>query len=243
MGLRLYDSRTRQVRDFEPLTPGVATIYVCGATVQAPPHIGHMRAAIAFDILRRFLTASGTDVVYATNITDIDDKILHNAGHEGIPWWALAERNTREFRKGYDALGVLPPTVEPHATGHIPEMIELIQRLIDKGHAYASGGDVYFDVRSDPSYGELSNQQIDNLQQPEDPGAKARPARLRAVEGRQAGRARLGNAVGPGSTGLAPRVLGDGDEVPRPGVRHPRRRPRPRLPAPRERAGAVALRR
>jgi cysteinyl-tRNA synthetase len=166
VGLRLYDSRTRQVRDFEPLTPGTVTIYVCGATVQAPPHVGHMRAGIAFDILRRFLIASGNDVQYATNVTDIDDKILHNAGHEGVPWWALAERNTREFRAGYDALGILPPTVEPHATGHIPEMLDLIQRLIDKDHAYASGGDVYFNVRSDPAYGELSGQKIESLQQP-----------------------------------------------------------------------------
>src|SRR4051812_46071557 len=130
-----------------------------------------MRAAIAFDVLRRWLATSGHAVHYATNITDIDDKILHNASHEGIPWWALAERHTREFRAGYDALGVLPPTVEPHATGHVPEMIELMHRLIDRNHAYASGGDVYFDVRSDAAYGGLSNQKIEGLQQP----AETRP--------------------------------------------------------------------
>ena len=146
------------------------TIYVCGPTVQAPPHVGHLRAAVAFDILRRWLTASGYDVVFATNVTDIDDKILHNAGHEGVPWWALAERNTRAFRQAYDAVGVLPPTVEPRATGHVPEMIALMQRLVDAGHAYASGGDVYFDVRSDKSYGELSNQRIENMQGTEDQG-------------------------------------------------------------------------
>src|SRR3954464_5419352 len=158
VGLQLYDTRTRQTREFRPLAPGRVTIYVCGPTVQAPPHVGHLRAAVAFDILRRWLTKSGYDVAFATNVTDIDDKILHNAGHEGVPWWALAERNTRAFRVAYDALGVLPPTVEPRATGHVPEMITLMQRLIDAGHAYASGGDVYFDVRSDKHYGELSGQ-------------------------------------------------------------------------------------
>jgi cysteinyl-tRNA synthetase len=201
VGLRLYDSRTRQVRDFEPLTPGVVTIYVCGATVQAPPHIGHMRAGIAFDILRRFLIASGNDVLFATNVTDIDDKILHNAAHEGVPWWALAERNTREFRAGYDALGVLPPSVEPHATGHIPEMLDLIQRLIDKDHAYASGGDVYFNVRSDPSYGELSNQQIDNLQQPEDVGHKRDALDFALWKGGKPGEPSWETPWGPGRPG------------------------------------------
>ncbi|MFL6240153.1 MAG: cysteine--tRNA ligase [Actinomycetes bacterium] len=172
MALELYDTRTRQTRQFTPLTPDRVTIYVCGPTVQAPPHVGHLRAAVAFDILRRWLTASGYDVVFATNVTDIDDKILHNAGHEQIAWWQLAERNTRAFRQAYDALGVLPPTVEPRATGHVPEMVTLMQRLIDGAHAYASAGDVYFDVRSDPSYGELSNQRIENMQQPEELGHK-----------------------------------------------------------------------
>src|SRR5438309_8082070 len=175
--LRLYDTLARELREFAPLRAdeGLVTVYVCGPTVQAPPHVGHARAAVAFDILRRWLSASGYDVVFASNVTDIDDKILHNAGHESIPWWALAERNTRLFRQAYDALGVLPPTVEPRATGHIPEMLELIERLLDSGHAYASAGDVYFDVRSDPAYGELSNQQVANLQQPEDVGAKRDP--------------------------------------------------------------------
>jgi cysteinyl-tRNA synthetase len=175
VALRLYDTRTRQTRDFTPLTPGRVTIYVCGPTVQAPPHVGHARAAVAFDILRRWLSTSGYDVVFASNVTDIDDKILHNAGHEDVPWWALAERNTRLFRQAYDALGVLAPTVEPRATGHIPEMLALIQRLLDNGHAYPSKGDVYFDVRSDSTYGELSNQQVANLAQPEDLGAKRDP--------------------------------------------------------------------
>jgi cysteinyl-tRNA synthetase len=170
--LRLHDTRTRSVRPFEPLTRGVVTVYVCGPTVQSPPHVGHARSAVAFDLLRRWLLASGHEVVFARNVTDIDDKILHNAGHEEIPWWALAERNTRAFMAAYDALGVLPPTVEPRATGHVPEMIVLMQRLIDAGHAYPAGGSVYFDVRSFPSYGELSGQRIDAMQASEDPGDK-----------------------------------------------------------------------
>jgi len=170
--LRLHDTRTRSVRPFEPLTRGVVTVYVCGPTVQSPPHVGHARSAVAFDLLRRWLLASGHEVVFARNVTDIDDKILHNAGHEEISWWALAERNTRAFTAAYDALGVLPPTVEPRATGHVPEMIVLMQRLIDAGHAYPAGGSVYFDVRSFPSYGELSGQRIDAMQASEDPGDK-----------------------------------------------------------------------
>ena len=163
MSLHLYDSLSRQLRPFEPLQPGRAGIYVCGPTVQSPPHVGHLRSAVAFDQLRRWLTASGYDVTYIRNVTDIDDKILHNAGHEDVPWWQLAERNTRLFTAAYDAVGCLPPTYEPRATGHVPEMIVLMDRLIEAGHAYASGGDVYFDVRSLPSYGELSGQRPDAM--------------------------------------------------------------------------------
>jgi len=165
--LVLHDTRARAARPFEPVVPGVASVYVCGPTVQAPPHVGHARSAVAFDILRRWLTESGYAVTYVRNVTDIDDKIIHVAGHEGVSSWVVAERNTRAFNAAYDALGVLPPTVEPRATGHVPEMIALMQTLIDKGHAYASGGDVYFDVRSFGSYGELSGQQPDAMMQTE----------------------------------------------------------------------------
>jgi cysteinyl-tRNA synthetase len=201
VGLHLYDTRSRQTREFTPIEPGRVSIYVCGPTVQAPPHVGHLRAAVAFDILRRWLTASGYDVVFATNVTDIDDKILHNAGHEDIPWWRLAERNTRAFREAYDAVGVLPPTVEPRATGHIPEMIGLMHRLIDGGHAYGSGGDVYFDVRSDPSYGELSNQRIENLQQPEELGHKRDAIDFALWKGAKPGEPYWDTPWGPGRPG------------------------------------------
>lgn len=149
---------------FEPLVAGRVGIYVCGPTVQAEPHIGHVRSAVVFDILRRWLLAQGLDVVFVRNVTDIDDKIIHDAGHLGIEWWALAERNTRAFNAAYDAVGVLPPTVEPRATGHLPQMIDLMHMLIEARYAYASGGDVYFNVRALPSYGEISHQDPDNLQ-------------------------------------------------------------------------------
>jgi cysteinyl-tRNA synthetase len=164
VSLRLYDTAVRAVRDFTPLRPGRASVYVCGLTVQGPPHIGHVRAALAFDVLRRWLTASGLDVTYVRNVTDIDDKILAKADQHGVPWWAWAYGNERACTRAYDVLGVLPPTYEPRATGHIPEMVVLMERLIERGHAYAVDGDVYFDVRSFPEYGALTGQKLDDLQ-------------------------------------------------------------------------------
>jgi cysteinyl-tRNA synthetase len=162
--LHLYDSATRSLREFVPLEPGKASIYLCGLTVQGPPHIGHSRNWVTTDILRRWLERSGYAVTYVRNVTDIDDKILIKADESGEPWWALAYRNERAIRTAEIALGALPPTYEPRATGHITEMIELIQRLMDNAHAYASGGDVFFDVTSLPSYGSLSGQRVDEMQ-------------------------------------------------------------------------------
>jgi len=167
--LKLYNTATRQVADFQPLKPGQVGIYLCGATVQAPPHIGHIRSGVNFDILRRWLTASGYDVTFIRNVTDIDDKILHKAAHEEIPWWAVAQKYERAFTEAYRALNVLPPTYEPRATGHITQMIELMELLIANGSAYAPGnGDVYLDVRHLKSYLTLSNQKLDDLQSAED---------------------------------------------------------------------------
>ncbi|GAB2521549.1 cysteine--tRNA ligase [Nocardiopsis aegyptia] len=166
MSLRFYDTSARQVREFTPLREGCASLYLCGATVQAPPHIGHIRSGVNFDILRRWLTHLGYDVTFCRNVTDIDDKIINVAAAEDVPWWQVSERNQRAFTHAYDVLGCLPPTVEPRATGHVPEMIDLMRRLIDAGHAYAAddrSGDVYFDVRSYPRYGELSNQRPDQV--------------------------------------------------------------------------------
>jgi cysteinyl-tRNA synthetase len=170
--LRLHDTETRTVREFQPVTPGRASVYLCGATVQGTPHLGHLRSAVCFDILVRWLEASGYQVTYCRNVTDIDDKILRAAAAEGIPWWALAERNLRAFTEAYDALGCRPPDVQPRATGHIPEMIELIERLIEGGHAYQAGGDVYFDVRTDPGYGELSGQRLAEMRPAEETDAE-----------------------------------------------------------------------
>jgi cysteinyl-tRNA synthetase len=162
--LRLYNTRTRVIDDFSPISPGKVGIYICGATVQAPPHIGHIRSGVNFDILRRWLIASGYDVTLIRNVTDIDDKILHEAGHEDMPWWALAQKYERTFTAAYRALNVQEPTYEPRATGHITQMIALIQLLIDNGSAYAPGnGDVYLDVRNLTSYLTLSNQKLDDL--------------------------------------------------------------------------------
>jgi cysteinyl-tRNA synthetase len=165
---RIHDSAARAVREFEPLVPGEASIYLCGATVQAPPHIGHLRSAVCFDVLIRWLEASGYQVTFCRNVTDVEDKILRKAEAEGVPSWIVAERNQRAFTWAYDALGCRPPDIEPRATGHIPEMIVLMRRLIDSDHAYAVGGDVYFDVRSYPEYGALSGQLLDLMRPAED---------------------------------------------------------------------------
>jgi cysteinyl-tRNA synthetase len=163
--LHLYDTLTRTTSEFVPLKKGEVGIYLCGATVQAPPHIGHVRSGVNFDILRRWLTKSGYNVTFIRNVTDIDDKILHKAVHEEAPWWAVAMKYERAFTDAYAALNVLPPTYEPRATGHVTQMIELMQTLIEKGAAYAPGnGDVYLEVRKLSSYLTLSRQKLDDLQ-------------------------------------------------------------------------------
>ena len=161
--MRLYDTATRAVREFTPLVDGKVSMYVCGATVQSAPHVGHIRSGVAFDVLARWLRASGYEVTLVRNVTDIDDKILAKESVENRPWWAVAAHYEREFQKAYEVLGCTPPTVEPRATGHITQMIELMQTLIERGHAYAADGDVYFDVRSFADYGKLSGQKIDDL--------------------------------------------------------------------------------
>jgi cysteinyl-tRNA synthetase len=164
VSLRLYDTAARAVRDFTPLRAGQASMYVCGLTVQGPPHVGHVRSALVFDVLSRWLAHGGLEVTYVRNVTDIDDKILARGAAHGVPWWAWAYQNERAVTRAYGVLGLLPPTYEPRATGHVPEMVELMQRLIDRGHAYAVDGDVYFDVRSFPGYGRLTGQRLDDLQ-------------------------------------------------------------------------------
>jgi len=165
--VRLYDSRTQLLRELEPLEPGKVGMYVCGPTVQSSPHIGHLRSALAYDLWRRWLSARGYAVTFVRNVTDIDDKILANAPATGAePWWELAYRVELEFTAGYSTIGILPPTYEPRATASVPQMQELIARLIERGHAYVAddgSGDVYFDVKTWPSYGELTNQKLDDM--------------------------------------------------------------------------------
>ena len=171
MTIRLYDSVTRSVRDFAPLREGRVGMYVCGLTVQSEPHVGHVRSAVNFDLLRRWLVHRGYDVTFIRNITDIDDKILVKSAEQDRPWYNLAYDMARELTAAYDALNVLPPTYEPLATGHIPEMVVLIERLVERGHAYPAAdgsGDVYFDVQSWPAYGEVSGQRVDEMTPAED---------------------------------------------------------------------------
>ena len=168
--MKLYDTKAQMLRDFVPGDPTNVTVYVCGPTVQSGPHIGHLRGALSFDILRRWLGHRFGRVTFVRNVTDIDDKVLANARADE-PWWALAYRMELEFSRAYAAIGILPPTYEPRATASIPQMQELIAELIAAGHAYAAAGDVYFDVRSWASYGELTRQSLDAME----PAADADP--------------------------------------------------------------------
>ena len=202
--LSLYDTLTRTTTPFSPVTAGKASIYVCGATVQAAPHIGHVRSGVNFDILRRWLIKSGYDVTFIRNVTDIDDKILHKAVHEEMPWWALAMKYERAFSAAYTALNVAPPTYEPRATGHITQMIELMQLLIEKGAAYAPGnGDVYLDVRKLSSYLTLSRQKLDDLQPAADADEvnKKDPRDFALWKGAKAGEPSWPTPWGPGRPG------------------------------------------
>ena len=205
VNLRFHDTRTQTVRDFEPLVPGQVGLYYCGATTQGMPHVGHVRSAVAFDLLRRWLEYRGLRVTVVRNVTDIDDKILEKSAlsysnmdelsEDYIaeePWFALSYRFENEFRRAYEALGVLAPTYEPRATGHITEMFEMIERLIGNGHAYPApdgSGDVYFDVRSFPAYGSLTHQNVDDMQAAADadPRGKRDPRDFALWKGFKAG--------------------------------------------------------
>jgi cysteinyl-tRNA synthetase len=191
--VRLYDTKAAALRDFIPLREREVGMYVCGPTVQSSPHIGHLRSALVYDQLRRWLSYRGYAVTLVRNVTDIDDKILNAAQleHSSEQWWALAYRVELEFTAGYTALGIQAPTYEPRATASIPQMQELIARLIERGHAYPAqdgSGDVYFDVKSWPTYGELTRQSIDNMEAAADadPRAKRDPRDFALWKGRKA---------------------------------------------------------
>ncbi|HWJ09008.1 MAG TPA: cysteine--tRNA ligase, partial [Nocardioides sp.] len=228
MTIRLYDTATREVRDFVPLQEGKAGLYVCGLTVQSEPHVGHVRSAVNFDVLQRWLRHRGYEVTFIRNITDIDDKILAKSAEQGRPWYNLAYAMRIELDKAYAALNVAPPTYEPAATGHIPEMIVLIERLIERGHAYPAAdgsGDVYFDVRSWSQYGELTHQGVDDMEPAADadPRGKRDPRDFALWKGRkdsEPATASWPSPWGPGRPGwhiecsaMAEEALGVGFEI------------------------------
>ncbi|PPL19705.1 cysteine--tRNA ligase [Microterricola pindariensis] len=222
MTVRLYDSQAQALRDFIPLTPGQVSMYVCGPTVQSSPHIGHLRSALVYDLLRRWLNYRGHAVTFVRNVTDIDDKVLANASaHE--PWWALAYRIELEFTAGYNRLGILPPTYEPRATASIMQMQAIIASLIERGHAYPAADashDVYFDTASWPEYGALTRQNRDNMEAAADadPRGKRDPRDFALWKGQKAGEpasASWDSPWGPGRPGwhiecsaMAERYLG-----------------------------------
>ena len=229
VSLHLFDTATREMREFQPLEPGKVGMYICGLTTQGAPHIGHVRFAVAFDVLRRWLTIGhGYDVTLVRNVTDIDDKILRKAAEAGEPWFVLSYRNERLTTEALDLLGVLPATYEPRATGHVTEMVDLMDTLVEKGHAYAApdgSGDVYFDVRSWPEYGSLTGQSLDDMADAEDadPRGKRDPRDFALWKGAKADEpesARWSTHFGAGRPGwhlecsaMARRYLGDAFDI------------------------------
>jgi len=162
--MRVYNTLTKSKEEFVPREDGKVSMYVCGPTVYNHIHIGNARSFLSFDVIRRYLEYKGYDVNFVQNITDVDDKIINRANEEGRTAAEVAEEYTVAFISAMRALGIKDPTVRPRATETIPEMIALIERLISGENAYESGGDVYFSVRSFPSYGKLSGRDIDEME-------------------------------------------------------------------------------
>ncbi len=228
MTFRLYDSATRTVRDLVTLEEGRVSIYHCGLTVQSSPHLGHIRKEVVFDVLRRWLEHSGYQVRVVANVTDIDDKILAKSAERGVEWFEHAYTFERELHDAYASLGCLPPSYEPRATGHVPEMVELIATLIERGHAYPAAdgsGDVYFDVQSWPAYGELSGQKVDEMAPAEDadPRGKRDPRDFALWKGHKPGEPETASWPSPWGRGrpgwhiecsaMAGKYLGDAFDI------------------------------
>lgn len=173
MGLVIYDTLARRKVPFEPAVPGHVGIYVCGPTVYADPHLGHARGPVVYDVLRRYLLHKGYKVRFVSNITDVghltddadegEDKIVRRAKLERLEPMEVAEKYTWSYFDAMQALNVLRPSIAPRASGHIPEMLELTERLLARGVAYERKGSVYFRVRSFPEYGKLSGKRLEEL--------------------------------------------------------------------------------
>ncbi len=163
MPLRVYNTLTRSLEEFRPIEDGVVRMYVCGPTVYDKAHVGHAMSAVVFDVIRRYLEYRGYRVIHVMNFTDVDDKIIQRANKLGEDPMRLAQRYIDEFMDHARALNLLPATFYPRATQEIPQIIEVIQGLIDKGYAYPANGDVYFRVRCDDDYGKLSHRNVDEL--------------------------------------------------------------------------------
>ena len=244
MSLRVYNTLSQTKEPFETVEPGKVGMYVCGPTVYSESHIGHMVGPVIFDTIKRYLVYLGYEATWVVNITDVDDKLIVQAQKDGTTVGELAERVTRDYLDCLAALGVDGIDHMPRTTEHIGEIIAINQALIDKGFAYESGGDVYFDVGKAAEYGKLSHRDPEDLLA----GARIEPSALKHHSGDFAlwkrskpGEPSWPSPWGPGRPGLAYRMLGDEHEISGKPFRHPRRRPRPGLPAPRKRAGPVGV--
>ncbi len=178
--MKIFDTKTGQLREFTPIAAGQVGIYVCGPTVQSTAHIGHLRSALSYDVMSRWLRHLGLEVTLVRNVTDIDDKVLEKAVEQKQNWWSLAYANELLFAADFRKLGIQAPSYEPRATGHIPQMLELIATLIERGHAYRAldgSSNVYFDTASWSSYGELTNQSPDDMD-----GQESSPDKKRAQD-------------------------------------------------------------
>jgi cysteinyl-tRNA synthetase len=204
MALRVYDTLTRSKREFAPVNPGKVGMYVCGMTVQDKPHVGHIRASLAGEVMRRYLEHLGYEVTYVYNFTDVDDKIIERAGKEGLEFQAVSERNIEAYLTHADLHNIKRATVYPRATRHIGEILALIATLIEKGYAYAAGGDVYYDVRRKPDYGKLSGRRVDEMREGYriEPGeAKRDPLDFALWKGAKPGEPAWESPWGPGRPG------------------------------------------
>jgi cysteinyl-tRNA synthetase len=204
VALRIYDTLTREKRDFVPVKPGHVGMYVCGITVQNKPHVGHIRASLSAEVMRRWFEHQGYAVTYVYNFTDVDDKIIERAAAEGVEYASVSERNIDAYLRFADLHNIKRATHYPRATRHIPEMHQMIAALIDKGYAYAAGGDVYYDVRKKADYGKLSGRRVDELREGHriEPGEAKRDALDFALwKGAKPGEPAWESPWGPGRPG------------------------------------------